>query len=81
MNQCLFEIFLNIFIFGFLFLVMSAITFEFRELKNKEKIFKNNRDVDKYFYRCLYILFIVLDTVFLIVTVVGLILLIFELIG
>lgn len=81
MDQSLFEIFLNIFIFGFLFLVMSAITFEFGELKKKEKIFKNNRDVDKYFYRCLYILFIVLDTVFLIVTVVGLVLLIFELIG
>lgn len=75
MEQQIFELYLNTFLFGTLFLIMTVVILEFMHLKDEDKIFSSGKKIDNYFYYGLYILFIVLDIVFFLVTTFGLALL------
>lgn len=75
MAQYIFELYLNTFLFGTLFLIMFVVIFEFSDLKNDNKIFSSGKKIDNYFYYGLYVLFIILDIVFFFIMTIGLALL------
>ena len=75
MDQQIFELYMNTFLFGTLFLIMLVVILEFTYLKSEGKIFSSGKKMYDYFYYGLYILFIVLDIVFFLVTAFGLALL------